>query len=86
MASIPKPFTLNINVGDFINYKGQQVKISAVSVGVDDNLGNIVYTLTLVASGNPVVTVSASNCVLNNPGTEAASTGVQVWSRNGSTS
>lgn len=86
MATVPKPPTLNINVGDFINYKGQQVKISAVSAGVDDNNGTISYNLTLVTAGNPVISVSANNCVINNPGTAAANTGVQIWSRNGQVS
>lgn len=83
-ASVPKPTTLpTLSVGDQINYKGQQVTITAVAAGVDDGNGTISYNVTLSAAGNPVVTVSANNCVINNPGTEASSTGVEIWSRSG---
>lgn len=85
--SVPAPATLpTLNAGDFINYKGQQVQISAVSAGVDDGQGTVNYNVTLNTVGNPVIVCSANNTVINNPGTEAASTGVEVWSRSGQSS
>ena len=77
MASVPKPFTLSINVGDTMNYKGQQYAITNVGAGVDNNAGVINYAVTL--SNGTVLSVNANNCVVENPGTGAANTGVQVW-------
>lgn len=76
MASIPKPQTLTINVGDIMNYQGKNYTITAVGAGVDDGKGTISYAVTV---NGVVVTVSANDTVLMNPGTEASSTGVQVW-------
>lgn len=84
MASVPAPASLPLlSVGDFINYKGQQYTITNVSGPVDNGLGTNLYTVTIVVSGsNVLLTVSANNTVVANPGTEAA-TGHETWSRSG---
>jgi hypothetical protein len=85
MASIPAPATLPLlGVGDFINYKGQQYVITALTGPVDNGQGSNIYTVTIVVGGNNVTfTASANDTVVSNPGTEASGTGHEIWTRSG---
>jgi hypothetical protein len=89
MPSVPAPLTVTypsfgaLNVGDTINYKGQQYTITNVTGPVDDGLGTFSYTVTIVVGGsNVVINCNASNTTINSPGTEA-STGHESWSHSG---
>jgi hypothetical protein len=75
--SIPKPFTLSINVGDLIQYKGPTYTITAVGAGVDNGLGEIRYQITLNNLANTVLTVDAKSMILSH--TQGQNTGVQIW-------
>lgn len=78
-ASNPPAFPLSITTNDFINYKGVLCAISNVGAGSDNGKGVISYALTLVASGNPVITVSAQDTVLESKETLASGTVVQTF-------
>lgn len=83
-TSIPKAATLpTLGVGDKMNHKGQEYIITAVGAPSDDGNGKITYAVTLNDLASTVVSCSANNTVINNPGTEASGTGVETYSRVG---
>lgn len=76
MASIPKPFTLSIQGGDTINYKGTEYVITNVAAGVDNGEGVISYSVTL--TGGAVITCSANDTILSSSNNGGVSTWAQT--------
>lgn len=87
-TSVPKPFTLNIQVGDSINLKGVIYTITNVGAGVDNGNGVINYAVTLNDPNTTVLTCNANNTVLHGPGVELNNAGgvtkqTQGWRQSG---